>query len=67
VRGLINLLLRIYSGRTPDEILDAQPAFIERIGMGRFLTSTRSNGLFAMIKQIKLYAAALKSLQEQDS
>jgi cysteine desulfuration protein SufE len=67
VSGLISLLLRVYSDRTPDEVLDAQPTFIDRIGMSRFLSSQRSNGLHAMIKQIKYYAAAFKSMQAQEN
>lgn len=63
VRGLIALILRLYSGRTPDEILETAPTFIDRIGMSEHLSMTRSNGLRAMIKQIKLYAAAYKALQ----
>lgn len=61
VRGLIALLLRLYSRRTPADILDAQPEFIDRIGMGEHLSMNRSNGLRAMVKQIKLYAAAYKA------
>ncbi|MFV0484134.1 MAG: SufE family protein [Bacteroidales bacterium] len=63
VKGIISLLLRVYSGRTPSEIIDAEPYFIEKIGLSQHLSPTRSNGLLAMIKQIKLYALALKKMQ----
>ncbi len=61
VRGLAALILRFYSGRTPDEILAAEPEFIEKIGMSEHLSMTRANGLRAMVKQIKLYALAYKA------
>jgi len=60
VRGLIALILRLYSGQTPDTILTTKPEFIERINMGQHLSMTRSNGLAAMIKQIQFYALAFK-------
>ena len=60
-KGLISLLIRVLSGQTIDDILTADLFFIERIGMGRFIGSQRSNGLVAMIKQMKLYALAYKS------
>ena len=66
VRGLISLLLRVYSGRAPSEILEAQPTFVDRIGMSQFLTSGRSNGLHSMINQIKYYAVAFEAKNEQD-
>jgi len=65
VRGLIALMLRVYSDHTPDEILAAQPEFIDRIGMSQHLTPGRSNGLHSMIKQVKLYAAAYKKMESQ--
>lgn len=65
VRGLIALLLRLYSGHTPDEIIATKPEFVERIHMSQHISMTRSNGLFAMIKQIQLYALALKMAQNQ--
>jgi cysteine desulfuration protein SufE len=61
VRGLIALLLRFYSGRTPDEILMTQPDFFKKIGMDQHLSMTRSNGLASMIKQMKIYAMAYKT------
>jgi len=62
-KGLISLLIRVLSGRTPDEILDTDLYFIERIGMRRIIGSQRSNGFAAMIKQMKLYALAYKAKQ----
>ncbi len=56
VKGIIALLLRVLSGHTPQEILDAQLYFIDRIGLKDHLSPTRSNGLLAMVKQIKMYA-----------
>jgi cysteine desulfuration protein SufE len=64
-RGIVALLVRVFSGRTPDEILGADIYFIERIGLRENLSPTRSNGLLAMMKQMKLYALAYKSRQEQ--
>lgn len=58
VKGLIALLLRVVSGRYPKEILENNLHFIEDIGLSRHLSPTRSNGLLAMVKQIKLYAVA---------
>jgi len=60
-KGLISLLIRILSGQTPDTILNTELNFIEKIGMGQIIGSQRSNGLVAMIKQMKLYALAYKS------
>lgn len=57
VSGLIALLLRVYSDRTPETILQAEPEFINRIGLAEHLSPTRSNGLFAMIRAIKNLAA----------
>ena len=65
-RGIVALLVRVFSGRTPDEILGADIYFIERIGLRENLSPTRSNGLLAMMKQMKLYALAYKSKQEQE-
>lgn len=55
-KGLISMLIRIWNGRTPDEILDSDLYFIEKIGMQRVVGSQRSNGFASMIKQMKLYA-----------
>lgn len=56
VKGIIALLIRVLSGHTPQEILDAQLYFIDQIGLKDHLSPTRSNGLLAMVKQIKVYA-----------
>ena len=61
VKGIVALLLQVFSGRTPDEIINADLYFVEKIGLREHLSPTRSNGLLAMIKQIKLYALAFKS------
>ncbi len=63
-RGIVALLVRVFSGRTPDEILGADIYFIERIGLRENLSPTRSNGLLAMMKQMRLYALAYKSKRE---
>jgi cysteine desulfuration protein SufE len=63
-RGIVALLVRVFSGRTPDEIINANIYFIEKIGLRENLSPTRSNGLLVMMKQIKLYAIAFKSKQE---
>jgi len=60
VKGLVYLLLKVLSGRTPDEILDTNLYFIERIGLKEHLSPTRSNGFAAMLKQIRNYALAFK-------
>lgn len=60
-KGLIGLLIRVLSGQTIENILSADLYFIEKIGMGQIIGSQRSNGLVAMIKQMKLYALAYKS------
>lgn len=60
-KGLISLLIRVLSNRTPSEILNADLYFIDKIGMGNIIGSQRSNGLSAMIKQMKLYALAYQA------
>ena len=60
-KGLISLLIRVLSGQTVDDIMNAELFFIEKIGMGQIIGSQRSNGLLAMIKQMRLYALAYKS------
>jgi len=65
VKGLISLLVRVLSGRTMNEILNADLAFIDKIGMREHLSATRSNGLAAMIKQMKFYAIAFNSKATQ--
>ena len=61
VKGIVSLLIKVYSGHTPDEILSTEPYFVEAIGLKEHLSPTRSNGLVAMIKQMKLYALAFKA------
>ena len=61
VKGIVSLLIKVYSGHTPDEILDNEPYFVEAIGLKEHLSPTRSNGLLAMIKQMRLYALAFKA------
>ena len=60
VKGIIALLIRVLSGHTPQEILDADLYFIEQIGLKDHLSPTRSNGLLAMVKQIRMYALAFQ-------
>jgi cysteine desulfuration protein SufE len=60
-KGIVSLLIRVLSNRTPDEILDTELYFIDRIGLRQNLSPTRSNGLLSMIKQMKLYALAFKT------
>jgi cysteine desulfuration protein SufE len=60
VKGLISMLIRVLSGHTADEILAAKLDFIQQIGMTTHLAQTRSNGLLAMVKQMKNYALAFK-------
>ena len=65
VKGLLALVLRIFSGRTPDEIISADLHFLKQIGLTEHLSPTRSNGLLAVIKQIRFYAIAYKAKAEQ--
>jgi cysteine desulfuration protein SufE len=58
VKGIVSLLIRVLSGHTPQEILEADLYFLERIGLREHLSPTRSNGLVAMLKQMKMYALA---------
>ena len=60
VKGLISMLIRVLTGHTPDEIINANLEFIQKIGMTTHLAQTRSNGLLAMVKQMKNYALAFK-------
>lgn len=64
VKGIISLLISVLDGHTPQEILDADLHFIDDIGLGEHLSPTRSNGLLAMVKQMRLYALAFKAKQE---
>ncbi|MBO8460724.1 MAG: SufE family protein [Bacteroidetes bacterium] len=61
VKGIVSLLVNLLSGRTPDEILNADLYFIQKIGLNEHLSPTRSNGLLAMVKQMKMYALAFKA------
>lgn len=65
VKGIISLLLKVLSERTPDEILGSDLYFIKEIGLSDHLSPTRSNGLVAMVKQIKNYAIAYKALESK--
>jgi cysteine desulfuration protein SufE len=60
VKGLISMLIRVLSGHTPDEIIEANLGFIQKIGMTTHLAQTRANGLLAMVKQMKNFALAYK-------
>ncbi len=62
VKGLVAIVLDVYSGATPDEVLQTPPSFIDALGLSENLSQTRANGLQAMIKQIKLYAVAFSAL-----
>lgn len=64
VKGIVALLIQVYSGHTPDEILGSDLYFVEAIGLKEHLSPTRSNGLLAMIKQMRLYALAFKAKHE---
>ena len=64
VKGIIALLIRALSGHTPDEILASDLHFIEAIGLREHLSPTRSNGLLAMVKQMRMYALAFKARQQ---
>ena len=63
VKGIVSLLIRVLSDHTPQEILDADLYFIEKIGLKEHLSPTRSNGLVAMVKQIRAYALAFSTKQ----
>ncbi|MDE5785961.1 MAG: SufE family protein [Duncaniella sp.] len=65
VKGIISLLISVLNNHTPDEILDTPLYFIDRIGLSQHLSPTRSNGLLAMIKQMRTYALAFKAKNSQ--
>ena len=65
VKGIISMLIEVLSGHTPQEILDADLYFIPEIGLSEHLSPTRSNGLLAMVKQMRMYATAFKAMQEK--
>ncbi len=67
VKGIVSLLIKVLSGHTPQEILDADLYFVERIGLNEHLSPTRSNGLRAMMKQMRLYAMAFKAQEENNA
>lgn len=67
VKGIITLLIKVLSGHTPDEILNADLYFIDRIGLHEHLSPTRSNGLLSMVKQIRMYALAFKAKEEENA
>jgi cysteine desulfuration protein SufE len=60
-KGIVSLLIRVFSGQKTDDILIADTSFIDNIGLKEHLSPTRSNGLMSMLKQIKLYALAFKA------
>ena len=64
VKGIIALLIKVLNGHTPDEIINADLHFINDIGLGEHLSPTRSNGLLAMVKQMRLYALAFQAKQK---
>lgn len=65
VKGIVSLLISILSDHTPQEILDADLYFIEKIGLKEHLSPTRSNGLVAMVKQMRMYALAFRTKVQQ--
>ena len=67
VKGLVALLLRVVSNRTPEELLNNELFFVDEIGLKQHLSPTRSNGLLAMIKQIKLYAVAYNRISGKEN
>lgn len=64
VKGLISMLVRVYSGHTPDEIVNSDLYFMEKVGLQQHLAQTRSNGLASMVKQMKTYGLAFSALQK---
>jgi cysteine desulfuration protein SufE len=67
VKGIVALLVKVLSGRTPDEILENRLFFIEETGLSQNLSPTRSNGLLAMVKKMRLYALAYQAKGAQNS
>ena len=65
VKGLLALVLRVFSGRTPEEINAVKLTFLNEVGLTEHLSPTRSNGLLAVIKQIRFYAIAYKTKENQ--
>ena len=64
VKGIVGLLVSVYSDATPDEILATKPDFLKEVGITEHLSMNRSNGLAAMMKQIQMYALVFKSMQK---
>ena len=64
-KGIISLLIRVYNGQSPNDILENEPVFIDQIGLKEHLSPTRSNGLTSMLKQIKMYALAFSIKGDQ--
>ena len=62
VKGIISVLLKVYSGQSADDIIAHKPDFLNDLGINQHLSMNRSNGLASMIKQIKLYALAMKAM-----
>lgn len=65
VKGLVALLIKVYSNHTPDEILSSPPEFVKKIGIDNHLSPTRKNGLGSMMKQIQMYAVAFKTVTDK--
>ena len=65
VKGLVAMLIQVYSNQKPEEILSSPPEFLNKIGIDKHLSPTRKNGLGSMLKQIKLFAGAFKALAEK--
>lgn len=66
VKGLLALVLKVFSGRTPDEIIETDLRFMKEIGLTEHLSPTRSNGLLSVIKQIRFYAIAFKAKEAKN-
>ena len=66
-RGIVSLLIKVLSGRTPQEIINADLFFIDKIGLRQNLSPTRSNGLLSMVRQMKLYAIAYDAKNKKDN
>ena len=64
VKGIVSLLIQVVSGQTPEDIVNTELYFIDRIGLKEHLSPTRSNGLLAMVKQMKMYALVFKMKSE---
>ncbi len=67
VKGLISLVLEVYSGHTFDEIIATPATFVDGLGLGQHLSQSRANGLSAMLKQVKLYALAFKAMANKQT